>query len=180
MNTADLQHKAAALYDLLSNACEQRKIRLAAGDISVPLIAEVCYHLHKDLNRIDEHQQGEAAVQNFMGFLVFWVAKLKPIRPVVHKGKSIVDINEQAAVWACHLLFRSLPETRKSQKDVAALKGDKASKTRVLDHTFRFYMSDGRYISLIYTIRHRNITGDALTLYFGALIRAGLFKRSDG
>lgn len=163
-----------SLFNLLSRMCQDQGIRIAKEDIIKDVLLESLLHYHKDISRINEHQNGDVSPQTRIGFLVFWLCKLKPIRVGSH---NIADVNERASLRAAHYLLRNLPFKNNERNEISSLPGTVDHKADRLARAFNFYMRLNAN-TLLYSIRHRNLTGDAITLVFGAVIRMAHFPEA--
>ncbi|MFM7344145.1 MAG: hypothetical protein ACKO1J_02095 [Tagaea sp.] len=162
---------ALRIYNLVSTAGESLNIPLAKSEIDRNVVFEVAAHYLKDVSRIREHQSDAIAPQQRIGFLVFWIVKLKPIR--IAQGR-FPDINERLALTSGLLMVGSLPYGTDPGWDVQSIPGSPAEKSARLFRTVEFYYSAG-FDTLVYSLRHRNLTGDAMALLFGALLRMANF-----
>lgn len=162
------------LNNLLIRVCNERGVKIVISSLA---LGEVIEHYSKDLNRISEHQKENISFHTRLGFLVFWISKLKPIVRGTIGDSFVTDINEQAAVWDSHLMLKSIPNCRGISDNIRRIKMDDEDKAFFLNKAMSFYIKNN-YFSLIYAIRHRNITGDALALVYGAILNSFLYKHS--
>ena len=173
--TLSQKHKRHALI-LLKKAFLLRGITFEKEYICHRTMGEVLAHFNKDRKRIEEHHGEKINLRNYLGFFVFWMTKLKPLKIPVHKGIYIVDINEQIATTCAQILLSNAAASNKPQKEFARMLGSSSDRRDLMEKTFNHFMQDNGYFTLIYSLRHRNFTGDALVLYFNSIIRAATYK----
>ena len=162
------------LLKLLSAVCSKRGV---LATIEPRLIVEVVEHYAKDLKRIKEHQRNTIAFHTRIGFLVFWIGKLKPVVTANKDKRTICDINEQAAVWVALVMFSCIPRSAYVPPEVSSVNLEPSLQVAAMRGTFGFYIKKN-YQTLVYGIRHRNLTGDALSMLFGAVYNSFLYKFS--
>lgn len=135
------------------------------------VLVEVLECYAKDIRRIAEHQGQEIAPGAWIGYLMFWFCKLKPITYAHLKGDSketIPDINEQIAVRMGEGMF--LTSARASSKIVAGKTEDELAFSRAVLLKVYYHYVKYNYEHLVYSLRHRHLSGDALTLWLSGLL----------
>jgi hypothetical protein len=147
------------------------------GDVEYKIerrvLVEVLECYAKDIRRVSEHQGQEIAPGAWIGYLLFWFCKLKPITCAWLSGQpeeTIPDINEQVAVRMGEGMF--LTSARNASKIVAGSAPDELNFTRgVLRSIYHSYVRSN-YEYLVYSLRHRHLSGDALVLWLSGLFSA--------
>ena len=84
MNPSQKKDLLKNINNLLIGLCDEKGVKVI---INVKVLAETIEHYLKDLRRIGEHQGDRIAHHTRIGFLVFWLSKLKPICSAIWNKK---------------------------------------------------------------------------------------------
>lgn len=185
-----LAHLTQDLLDATSQILKEssspaREIMTNNKTMSVEKMKEVASYVLRDLDRIEDDQDGNFSISKFVGYIAFWYSKLKPLNTVWYRDHStegtglveLIDANERVSLAVASVIFwqmvRINPELQpviwKECEVSSCTVGSNGAKGKCFARKNQKFLTahQGKYKKYIeYGLRHRSISPYFLVHYF--------------